>query len=282
MNEVTAEFMRVTSAIAKEWLEKSDIKNRDFRPSNLKALTEAMLRGKFMLNGEAIIFDDRDNILDGHHRLEACVKADVPFDSLIVRGIDRRAISTIDTGASRDIVDDLTIASPAHRIINIRVGKILPLIIKYSKPTLAPYWKTVPGRKEILDSNPEIIEAAAAVKISGKPLMRESVLGAIQYLGSIAHREKTETFIKQLIEGVGLEQYMPAHTVREYLIATGRRLSSTRSQMSNWEVFRACCLGLDRFISEEQLRIVRVPKRPLVPGADPKEIAQKLGVEDAQ
>src|SRR5947207_599610 len=105
MRELTAEFVHITPSIAAEWLSKSEIKNRDWRPGKVKAYAQAMLRGKFLLNGQTIIFDSTGGILDGHHRLKACVESDIAFDALVVRGMDRKVMSTIDTGASRDIAD---------------------------------------------------------------------------------------------------------------------------------------------------------------------------------
>jgi hypothetical protein len=135
MREVTAEFMRVTPTVAKEWLERSRIKNRDWRPGKMKAFQDAMQRGKFLLNGKTIVFDQDGNILDGHHRLHACVLADVSFDALVVRGIDAKVMHTFDTGANRDVEDDLTISSPAHRLINRRVEqrrRILSALVERS------------------------------------------------------------------------------------------------------------------------------------------------------
>lgn len=280
MSEITAEFVHITPGTAKDWLTRSEVKNRDWRPSNKKSLIEAMQRGKFVLNGEAIIFDSRDNILDGHHRLQACVEADIPFDSLVVRGVDRSVMSTMDTGASRDIVDDLTIQSPAHKEINGIVGKVLPLILKYTTRHLAPYWRTVPGKREILERNPDITAAAAATLNQASKTVRESVIGALRYLGGMGHRDKTEVYLSQLCNGENIKNGDPGYAVREYLLSTTKRLSKNRASLNNWEVFRACCVGLDRFVKGEEMHVVRIPKITLIPGADPKNIAKQLGIED--
>jgi hypothetical protein len=50
--------------------------------------------------------------------------------------------------------------------------------------------------------------------------------------------------------------------------------------MSNWEVFRACAFALGKSIEGQTVKIIRVPSKTLIPGADPKELKAKFGIED--
>lgn len=282
IQEVTSEFMRITPTMAKQWLEASTVlKNRDWHPSNRKAFAQAMLRGKFMLNGEPIVFNSTGNILDGHHRLQACVDADVSFESLVVRGISDAAKSTFDTGANRNIADDLTISSPAHRILNRRVQSVLALVLRYCMHNLPPYFKTVPAKREILDNNPAIVEAAAKVN-TNKAIVSETILGALYYLGGLSHPNEIDRFIVELINGENLKEGQPAYCLRDYLIQMNTKLRKVRANLNNWEVFRACCVAANRYVAGEELRRIMLPKKTLLIGADPKIIKKNFGLSESE
>ncbi len=68
-----------------------------------------MARGAWKLNGEPIIFDDCGMLLDGRHRLQACINANAPFQTLVVSGIDSKFYETIGTLRRRTAGDVLTI-----------------------------------------------------------------------------------------------------------------------------------------------------------------------------
>src|SRR4051812_39659069 len=97
----TPEVVLIAPKLASEWL-RTMVANRPL--SQIKAVEYglAMERGDWVLNGETIKFNDKGNLIDGQHRLQACVLAGKPFQTYVVRGIaDDRAFATIDTGKLR-------------------------------------------------------------------------------------------------------------------------------------------------------------------------------------
>ena len=67
-----------------------------------------MRSGKWRLNGEAIKKSTTGRLLDGQNRLLACIEADTPFLTLVVRGLDDVVDQmTMDTGSSRSYSDVL-------------------------------------------------------------------------------------------------------------------------------------------------------------------------------
>jgi hypothetical protein len=90
----------VTPENAKVWLS-GRAPNRKSSPRAINILSEAMTSGGFMFNGESIIFDWHGRLLDGQHRLEACVLSGVPFDTVVVSGVSPDAFRTIDQGYRR-------------------------------------------------------------------------------------------------------------------------------------------------------------------------------------
>lgn len=49
-----------------------------------------MSEGKWHLNGEAIIINDKGLTDNGYHRLAACIQAGVPFQTVLIEGVKTR------------------------------------------------------------------------------------------------------------------------------------------------------------------------------------------------
>lgn len=106
-HKVKVAVRTITPATARRLLAKG---SRNFRKRDasqllnsprVDAMAEDMAAGRWDLNGEAIVLDSEDFVRDGQHRLAACVKADVPFDTVVVRNVQDGADATIDGGLKR-------------------------------------------------------------------------------------------------------------------------------------------------------------------------------------
>lgn len=107
-------FVTVTPDMAAILLE-NNVNNRAVREGQYNTYANDMKSGNWQFNGASIIFDDHGRLLDGQHRLMACRKAGVGFNTLITIGVpsrddkDRSVQRTIDCGGFRSICDALTI-----------------------------------------------------------------------------------------------------------------------------------------------------------------------------
>ena len=82
----------------------------------------------WLLNGEPIIFDKEGNLLDGQHRLTACVASNLPLTTVVVTNIDHKVFATINTGKARNAADAFKIAGvPNSQTASQIVGKVLAL-----------------------------------------------------------------------------------------------------------------------------------------------------------
>lgn len=70
-----ASVMTVTPAMATEWITKNRSKNRKVSEATVLKYAEDMRSGRWVLNGETIIMDKAGNIIQGQHRLLACIEA---------------------------------------------------------------------------------------------------------------------------------------------------------------------------------------------------------------
>ena len=106
----------ITPEQAKKWLEKnygSGRGNRKVSLKHLQELTDSILNGQWVLNGETIKIGRDGSIIDGQHRLMAIVKANIAVESLVVFDCDPASYNTIDKGRART-------AGEAFRNLDIR------------------------------------------------------------------------------------------------------------------------------------------------------------------
>jgi hypothetical protein len=105
--------MTVTPEMAAEWLTKN-IKNRPVSRQHVSRIARAMTNGEWDLNGSTIRFASSGRLLDGQHRLLACVESGCAFTTLVVYGLSEESFATIDQSIRpRKIADVLSIESGA-------------------------------------------------------------------------------------------------------------------------------------------------------------------------
>lgn len=104
---VTVSIETITPQVAIAMLERN-VKNRNIK--RLETLIETIGNGAWRLNGSTIVFDSEGNLVDGQHRLTACIKADVPITTIVVRGVDSETQVTMDSGYKRTLQDFLKLA----------------------------------------------------------------------------------------------------------------------------------------------------------------------------
>lgn len=102
------EIKLITAQMALDMLEKNK-KNRTVSRANVDFIAEEIKSGRFIFNGDSIVFDDEGNLIDGQHRLIAIAETGIPTKQIIVHGVKNAAFSTIDTGRTRTAGDVLSI-----------------------------------------------------------------------------------------------------------------------------------------------------------------------------
>lgn len=105
MTDFNVEIKEITPADALVLLT-LNTNNRKVRRSHVERLAAAMRAGNWHFNGETIKFNG-EQLLDGQHRLLACIEADTPFTTLVASGISSEAMPSIDKGTPRRTGDSL-------------------------------------------------------------------------------------------------------------------------------------------------------------------------------
>lgn len=132
----------ITPVLAEEYL-RHNIKNRQLRKNLVSFYAEQMKKGQWMLNGEAIIFNEQGTLVDGQHRLAAVIEANKGIDMLVVRNADKDSFATIDSGVSRKVQDTFYVKGiPSASGVSAIIGRYLRLVAGLS------IGKKVTGRKD--------------------------------------------------------------------------------------------------------------------------------------
>lgn len=95
------EVIKFTPELAELILKNLGSNNRPLRSRAVAKYAEFMVNDDWTLTGETIAFSDRERLRNGQHRLAACIRAGVPFETLVVFGIDDKAFDVIDSGTKR-------------------------------------------------------------------------------------------------------------------------------------------------------------------------------------
>ena len=102
---------RITPEVAEEML-RHNTHNRHLS-SNIRQnrgnVFKSMECGEWRLTGESIKFAKDGTLLDGQHRLSACVETGNPFTTVVVRGLEIESQELMDSGRKRSTSDVLSI-----------------------------------------------------------------------------------------------------------------------------------------------------------------------------
>jgi len=100
------EVETITPEVAAIMLENNPA-NRNIKKNHVDAMARDMIAGRWQTNGDAIRMNCDGSLIDGQHRLTACVKSGVPFQTVVISGLDADVRATIDGGAKRTHGDRL-------------------------------------------------------------------------------------------------------------------------------------------------------------------------------
>ena len=204
-----------------------EVKNvRTARQDHVHCLALAMKSGIWELNGDTIKLDHDGAVIDGEHRLRACIEAERPFRTLMAYGIKESA--TIDTGSRhRSIVQLIAHEGMKYASVVSVIARTALLVedtdslerlnVSGLKNNL-----TVQRVKAYVDKHKSALEEAAARAFPAAAAIRLST-GGLGYLAYVAaSNPKLDTFLESLRTGEGLRKGNPAYALRERALKRGR------------------------------------------------------------
>ena len=212
------EEVTITPEVAAQWL-KANKHNRPVRGRHVEFLASEMTSGNWQMNGQGLVIAENEEILDGQHRLLACIEAGIPFRTMVIYGVDPKAFKTIDTGAPRTGIDALALHRPDLPTYVVKaVGSAVPWCLRLESGFVGMRVKiSNTDMLEYVDTHPSLWHCAEMlVRYPADARPMSTAMGTGCY--EVMQRKdaiKAEKFMRRLFTGELLE----THDV-EYLIRT--------------------------------------------------------------
>jgi len=258
MNQIT-----ITPEQAKKLL----LNNETNRPKTLSVIKEYandMREGKWELNGETIKLNSDGGLLDGQHRLEACILADTPFNTFIVQVKSDNAFDTIDIGKKRTGADTFHVQGEKNSAL---LASVMRLIVEYKKVGrlgATSFKVTSRTLREALERHPTARHSVSYSAGKRVNFTNGTVIGFCHYVFSKIDDTAALVFMDQVCLGEGLVKTDAAYVLREKL--TSERLAGTKYQVRNnyavalvfkaWNAFRSgTTIKVLRLHSEEDFPV---------------------------
>lgn len=218
-NSTTPEIVMVTPAMAMELLEYNGL-NRPLNDQHVHRLARQIESGRWKFNGDTIKLASNKDILDGQHRLWAVIESKTAIETIIVRGIEADAFSTIDTlRKPRSGADVLSLAGVTHH--RVIIATALQWLTRWQRKVLENYLAPI-NRIENSDieqafhENPGIKRAAErASKLRG--LTSCGVIAFFYYVLNNRNPELAERMLFTLENPAGVSVNDAFFRLRTYL-----------------------------------------------------------------
>ena len=161
---------------------------RKIAKANLSRIESDLVNDRFKLNGEPIIVGASGKLLDGQHRLCACVNTKTGFWSVVVRGVEDEYFHIINVGKGRTLADVLKIAGEKN---TNNLASTIARLVEYLRDARSVGGKEAPVSTaeafDILAMTPKIRESVAAnCFISSGEVVS---CGRIAWLHCLTHEE---------------------------------------------------------------------------------------------
>lgn len=107
---LTIRLMEVEPRAAEEWLTRNREENRAVRRSRVKRYARDMAAGRWAVNDQPVSFDSEGRLVNGQHRLLACLEANASFRTLVLHGLPAESMLALDGAAARSTDDNFKVA----------------------------------------------------------------------------------------------------------------------------------------------------------------------------
>ena len=213
MSAITSVLVKVTPAIAKEWLDKSNNKNRPLDKRRVKFYTESMRLGKWAATGEPLIFGTDGGLLNGQHRLSAVVASGESIDFMVTFGVEPTAFRNADRPKPRSFSDHLAVEGVSdHHTLSSAVALLQKMENNFSESSALARYDDL---DEILAHHPGLSSTPSR---TGAGLIPSSCCRVLWYITHRAEPNIAPEFWRLFISGAGLDNGSPILALRNKIL----------------------------------------------------------------
>lgn len=191
--------------------------NRKIRDTVVRKYASDMAAGRWQLGAGTIDFDSDGNLLNGQHRLAACVLADVPFETIVVHNVAAGTQTVMDIGAGRSLADLLHFRGEKN---SAALSSAINTGWKWREGQLTQ--PTMPSRQQALDwldHNPSIRDFIISTQPTRQALtIPASALTCFMHQANRIAPASAAEFFEALRTGANLDAGHPILVFRNYAL----------------------------------------------------------------
>lgn len=224
-HQPTLSIETITPAGAQQMLD-LNTSNRNVRPYRVQKYARDMAAGKWIVTGEPIILNGR-TLVNGQHRLLACIEAGVPFTTAVFRNATDDVYVVVDSGLARTAGDTLhhdgfkhanLLASAARLVIGYRQAIIA------SGPVFSSFATHEAIKSEIERSVERYQSLAERAFAARRPGFNSSAFVTIALLlGEAVGETECDEWLDGAVTGVGLQFGDPRIAMRNWIVGNRKR-----------------------------------------------------------
>lgn len=211
--KIATQVHTITPAQAQLWMARNT-HNRPLSKHVVKKYAKYMSDGMWQLNGEPIIFAADGSLMSGQHRLQACISAGVPFQSVVMTGVDRDAFATLDTHRRRTASDVLAIEGVKY---GNRVAAAARAFVRIKHGSWTARNYTNQQFAEFVAAHPSLTKWGAPTSKIAKSF-KSYVFGVLSAVADVYGDEITQDFYDKIIDGIGVSKTDPEYHLRTRLL----------------------------------------------------------------
>ncbi len=206
----------ITPKEARIILDGSTSKNRRIGRRHVKKLVHAIKKGQWRLNGETLVFDKNMNVIDGQHRLSACIYAKKSIITLVVVNIPLEVWLTHGEGKRRNHADAL--GAEGHQYTST-LAATLKLYVQYIKDPEWPRNSSIINNQDIMEMADTYPDIERSIRIGTKChiVLPKAQAACMHYIFAQGDMESADEFFEFLAHG-GADIDNPVHVLREKLL----------------------------------------------------------------
>lgn len=279
--EITLELISPETAghyLAKLPTSQSKIKQRALSPKTVSRYSGDMASAQWPFTGDPIRFNNRGELVDGQHRLQAIIDSNITQPMMVIRGLEPETFAVFDTGRARSFTDVLKsmgipntsmVAGVTRRVFYWQRGGYA--VQGVARTPNSPLLSIPASPGMLLETfekyRPEIQAAArrgAGVKASGfaTKTAAPGAVGFLYFLFRRINKDACEKFFHELRVG-------PAQIGPEYPIAVLRKrlyqqVSSAEKASADWVWVHFFIHTWNKWLAGESMGALKTPPYPTV------------------
>lgn len=197
------EVVDITPELARKWLENNCV-NRTVTHARVEMYARDMTAGKWLLNGEPIVFNKDGKLVNGQHRLTAIIKCGLTIKMLVIKDVENADGVIYDRGRSRNTSDTLVMNGVDKYIASSNVTGMIRLLMCAQKISYVPTDTEVQSYIEKYSEQIKVIKKICCGKTHNKGvnLNKSVIMGCMfcAYLSGVSP-EVIEEFVKVIYTG---------------------------------------------------------------------------------